>query len=539
MPPQNFRGAPIARLAAGHWSLLLVLAVYLALRLPVLEADVPSFERLTYQTLDEMYYALVAHEWHQAPLRAYENLPFNLAQNLIVLAATTLGGWSYATLRMGSLMAGALGLLFVYLAYIRSCPQDIADRPLARNLVFAGAALALVTSVAFHYATIVLEPSISVSLYTAAVLLALSSRQPNPWVVGAVVASGPVLFYPYTLAYMAGAGVAVLVWLRMRPLPVLKAAGGAALLLAVLLCGFVALYPMSPEEFVGVVGAFGQNRVLNLSNYPWAYLLQKYVEMFPRTNLFRYSPLLLPVVLGAVLVLLGQVARQRRLPSPVVLAALGMLGARLLLLFVEKTHYERKASDMALLLLFVVLVAAGLLYSGIARRLRERSGPARAATVATAIVLLPLVAVAGNNWGALKPEIASASYHNRDTLLRLGRRLEHCTAVGEWGIGLAVYGQFRTTVNLYRYTATIPPSTDKYNALLRERLRQPDAVVISTIPPSAAMSADVREMVVPVYRFEFRRGNAEPSDFAIYVVKDILASGRPRSVCHTALLITS
>lgn len=518
-PGNHRRAASAVRAAAGHWSLLLVLLVHLVLRLPVLEADPPAFERFTYQTLDEMYYALVAYEWHQLPLRGYENLPFNLLQNVIVFIATSLAGWSYSSVRMGALVPGGLGLLFVYVAYVRHVPPELREHPLARNLLFAAGGLALVTSPAFHHATVILEPSISVALYTATVLLALAMRQPSPWIVGAVVASGPLVFYPHALGYMAGAGTAVLLWLHLRPLPVLKAAGGAALLVLAFLCGFIALYPMEWREAVDVVASFGKSRVVNVASYPWAYLLEKYLQMFPRMNLFRHAPLLLPVAAGAVAVVVAyavHAALRLRLPAPAVLAALGMLGARLVLLFLEKTHYERKTTDMAFVLLFLMLFACGLAYGAVRRLLRER-GPRASGTIALAAGLLPLAAVAAGNVGGLRGELRAATFHNREALAGLARAMEHCTAVGEWGIGLAAGGRFPATLNLYRYAATLPPSTAAYNAELLERLRAPDAVVVSTEPPSPYLSAAVRQSLVPVYRFQFRTGKPAPADFAVYV----------------------
>lgn len=519
MHPGNHRAARALRIAANHGSLLLVLLAYLALRLPVLEADPPAFERFTYQTLDEMYYALVAYEWHRLPLRGYENLPFNLLQNVVVFLSTTIAGWSYASVRMGALVPGGLGLLFVYLAYLRHCPPELREHPLARNLLFAAGGLALVTSPAFHHATVILEPSISVALYTATVLLALSVHRPSPWIAGAVVASGPLVFYPHALGYMAGAATAVLLWLNLRPLPVLRAAGGAALLVLIFLCGFIALYPMEWREAVDVVASFGKSRVVNVASYPWAYLLEKYLQMFPRMNLFRHSPLLLPVAAGAVAVVLAYAAHaalRLRLPPPAVLAALGMLGARLVLLFLEKTHYERKTTDMAFVLLFLMLFAGGLVYVAVLRLLRGRR-PRAAGAIAAAAGLLPLAAVAAGNVENLRGELRTASFHNREALAGLARQMADCTAVGEWGIGLAAENRFPATLNLYRYAATVPPSTAEYNAELLSRLREPDAVVVSTEPPSPYLSAAMRQALVPVYRFQFRTGKPAPDDFAVYV----------------------
>lgn len=519
---------------AEHWSIYILLLLYAITRLLFIDMDLPPWERMTYQTVDELYYAQPAYEWLLVDRADFEHRPFNLIQNTIVALSALTFGWSYASIRMGSFVLGGFGLALIYMACMTVANRSKLKGKLTRNIIFIIPGLIFVFNIGFYYSTIVLEPSIAVATYTAAIIFALSRYQHNPIIIGGLVAFGPLFIYPYAAIYSTSLIIAIF-WISWKtgPTYLLKAILGGGIVLLLFLLASAISNPNSISEFFTTTAAQGTSRLIDVTKYPISYLIEQYfLNDIPNINTFRHSTLALPIFIASLLIAISQIALTRRNVELTLAITLLMIGARFSFLFIEKTHFERKMSDITLALLFLTFFSSANIYSKFLGLMEKWQG-AMKKTLPPAMFLATSLLIVPEAYSLHKEMTSEKKYNNREQLIWLGRYLGDCTVVGEWGLGLNIYGKYKTKLNPYRYST--PESYKEYSELLTQLAQSPDSVVVSSMPLSPKVSEDLRNTLVPIHLFQFNDGGKALSNYAVYVPRVRLAVAAPPIMCLNGL----
>ena len=316
LSPPNRPISGLFRRSAGVGVSIAVIAVFLATRLPILDADVPEWALSQYSPIDEFGYTIPAFNlyhygtWvHQATsFTAIEGWPMNAAQNAVVAVTMRLIGYDFWGFRASSVLFGLIAFLAL-LAIVKSQADDAVSLGSASNrlakAVTVGAGLLLLVDVSSLISARTVEPTVS-RLAAASVVLWLVSRGTflgsqhglrRSAIFGALVTSAVLFVYIYNAFLVPAAFVGVCWWAVRARGP--RAAGQHAIaflagggLVATVYFGLVYLtYDYGPLAWYrGWIGSFsGSTRFTGLS-------LDKALSILD-ANVFRLDPAFLGLVL--------------------------------------------------------------------------------------------------------------------------------------------------------------------------------------------------------------------------------------------------
>ena len=508
--------AKLTQHLSDHWSIYLLLLIYLSTRLVSIEADLPAWARMHYQTVDELYYAHPAYDWLHSNRGSFENRPFNLLQNLVVFVSASVFGWSYFSLRLGALFMGGVGMVLIYLSCATISKKENYIQNSSHNLIFFISGFFIVLNIGFYYSTVVLEPSIAVAAFAAALILCISRFENKPWLIGGLIIFGPLFVYPYAIIYSIPA-VLIFFWLTWKNGAryfIQSTLGGLVVVVVYVLLVSI-LNPSLLSEGLKITATHGTSRLIDVTKYPIGYLLdQFFVNDIPSINIFQFSKAALILFCISILLFILRLGALRGDVKLTVLLVLLMLGARFSFLFIEKTHFERKMIDISFIFLFLIYYSANVIYSailGVVRSANDRFlGRWKIALLFASFFLMTQEA-----YSFFRELAQNKSYNNRDSLIKLGEYLEGCVAIGEWGLGLNIYGRYDVKLNTYQYFE--PGSYISYSDALNRLLQSPQAVVVSSVPVSQKISEELRAQLVAIYSFDINDGGDGLSPYAVYV----------------------
>jgi hypothetical protein len=360
----------LLRRAAPVWISIGIIAVFLATRLPVLDADVPEWALSQYSPIDEFGYTIPAFNlyhygtWvHQATsFTGIEGWPMNAAQNVVVAATMRLVGYDFWGFRASSVLFGLVAFLAL-LAIVKHQGEDAvrlgaASSRLAQAVTVAAGVLLLVDFSSLLSARTV-EPTVT-RLAAAAVVVWLVGRGTflgprhglrRSVVFGAVVTAAVLFVYIYN-AFLVPAALVALCWWAVRnggP----RATGRHAIAFLVG-CAFVAIvyfglvyftYDYTPVAWYRAwIGSFsGSTRFTGLS-------LDKALSILD-ANVFRLDPAFLGLFLVSLPVFAWNLARR-----PTAFAVL--IGAGLAFFVAQSTYVaDYPQRKFLIIMLFAVPVA--------------------------------------------------------------------------------------------------------------------------------------------------------------------------------------
>ena len=327
--PTNRPIIGLLRRLAPVWISAGIILVFLATRLPFLDADVPEWPLSQYAPLDEFAYTIPAFNlfhygtWvHQATsFTSLEGWPMNVAQNVVVAATMRLVGYDFWGFRASSVLFGLIAFLAL-LAIVKRQGEDAvglgaASSRLAQAVTVAAGVLLLADFSSLLSARIV-EPTVT-RLAAAAVIVWLVGRGTflghghglsRSAVFGAVVTATVLLVYIYN-AFLVPAGLVALGWWAFRNGGRRAAARHVTAFLVG--CGVTAIgyfglvyliYSYTPVDWYRAwIGAFsGSSRFSGLS--------LDHVLSILDANVFRLDPAFLGVFLVSLPVFAWSLARR-------------------------------------------------------------------------------------------------------------------------------------------------------------------------------------------------------------------------------------
>jgi hypothetical protein len=349
-PPTNRPISGLLRRASPVWISIGIIAVFLATRLPVLDADVPEWALSQYSPIDEFGYTIPAFNlyhygtWvHQAtPFTSIEGWPMNAAQNVVAAATMRLVGYDFWGFRASSVLFGLLSFLAL-LAIVKREGEDAvrldrASTRLAQAVTLAAGVLLLADFSSLISARIV-EPTVT-RLAAASVIVwlvgrgtFLGSRQGlgRSVIFGAAVTASVLFVYVYNAFLVPAAFVALIWWAvqhggrRVVGRHALAFVGGC-LVIAIVYFGLVYVtYSYTPVDWYRAwIGSFSaSNRFTGIS-------IDKALSILD-ANVFRLDPAFLVVCLASLPLFAWTLARR-----PTALAVLVGAG---LAIFVAQSAY--------------------------------------------------------------------------------------------------------------------------------------------------------------------------------------------------------
>jgi hypothetical protein len=370
-PPTNRPAAGLVRRSAPVLIAIGVIAIFLATRLPVLDADVPEWPLAQYSPIDEFGYTIPAFNlfhygtWvHQATsFSAIEGWPMNAAQNVVAAATMRLVGYDFWGFRASSVLFGLLSFLAL-LAILKRQGEDAArlgaaSSRLTRAVTLTAGVLLLADFSSLISARIV-EPTVT-RLAAACVIVWLVGRGTflgrrqglgRSVVFGASVTASVLFVYIYN-AFLVPAAFAALIWWavhhggrRVAGRHALAFVGGC-LVITIVYFGLVYItYRYTPVDWYRAwIGSFSaSNRFTGIS-------IDKALSILD-ANVFRLDPAFLGLCLASLPVFAWTLARR-----PTALAVLVGAG---LAIFVAQSAYiaDYPQRKFLLILLFAVPIVA-------------------------------------------------------------------------------------------------------------------------------------------------------------------------------------
>jgi hypothetical protein len=352
-----------------------LIAVFLATRLPWLDADIPQWELSWYSPIDEFGYTVPAFNlihygtWvHQAAAWApLEGPPINVAQNVVAAATMAIFGNSYWGLRLSSVVFGLVAFLSIVGIVRRQAGEarrfDGASARLAFGVVVAAAVL-LLADFSFLVSARTVEPTIT-RLAAAALIVALVGRGTflgerhgvgRSAAFGGAVTAAVLFVYIYNAFLLPAAFVAV-AWFAFRN-------GGRASVGRHVLAFLVGCVAVTALFFGLVYIVYGQSPIewyrtwistFATSSRGEAFSIAKIATVL-EANVFRLDPAFVGVVLVSLPLFAWTLLR--RPAAWMVLLAAGLL-AFLVQSSVVADYPERK---FVMVLLFALpAAAAGIL----------------------------------------------------------------------------------------------------------------------------------------------------------------------------------
>lgn len=518
----------------SHWSIYVLGMLYVVTRVIFLEADLPSWDKVKYQTIDELYYAMPAFEWMYKRIDELESFPINVFQSLFAFPILKSFGLSYFWLRMTSVVMGGFGVFFVYLAYLNEVGTNKGISTFARNMIFFLCASMIVFNYGFYYSTAVLEPSVSIALYSAILLFILARYSGNYLLIGVAIAFGPVFVYPPSI-YLSVAALAALILVKGRDIRWRDIRDGLLGLSVVALSFVLILYVYYKDtwlESLQTIRALSSQRIVSIASDPLPYLVENFFTMVRNTNLFFYSHVLMVcTALSLFALLLVSVKNFRRLNLVVVCALLMLMGRAGQLIF-EKTHYERKTIDIALVVLLILLQTLILFWPFVSKYIDKLSISNRMKSVGISMLVAMGLLLNYANASVLLSDLTSKkNYNNRDVLLDLGKKFAGCLAIGEWGHGFNIYGMYNVKLLSYKYA--LPSQYGDYSEKFLKLLEDKNAVVISSYPQmSPKLSKEAKSQLVPVYQFDIKDSEGAAAKFAVYRPLNRIVNGESVECAH-------
>jgi hypothetical protein len=369
--PTNRPIRGLLRGSAAIWIPIGIIAVFLATRLPILDADVPEWPLSQYAPLDEFAYTIPAFNlfhygtWvHQATsFTGLEGWPMNAAQNGLVAATMRLIGYDFWGFRASSVLFGLVTFLTL-LAVVKRLGDDAVDRgaasrQLAHGMTVAVGVLLLVDTASLFSARIV-EPTVS-RLAAASVVVWIVSRGTflgsqhglRRSVVFGAAATAAVLFVYVYNAFLVPAALVTLGWWALRNGGRQAAVRHIVAFLvgcAVIAIGYFGLvyliYTYTPVEWYRAwIGSFsGSTRFTGLS-------LDKVLSILD-ANVFRLDPAFLGLFLTSLPVFAWIVARR---PT----ASAVLVGAGLAFFVAQSTYIaDYPHRKFLMIMLFAVPIVA-------------------------------------------------------------------------------------------------------------------------------------------------------------------------------------
>ena len=306
-----------------------LIAVFLATRLPALDADVPDWALSQYSPIDEFGYTIPAFNlfhygtWvHQATsFTGIEGWPMNAAENVVVAATMRLVGYDFWGFRASSVLFGLVAFLAL-LAIVKRQGEDALRLGAASSrlalAVTVGAGVLLLVDFSSLLSARIVEPTVT-RLAAASVIVWLVSRGTflgrrhglrRSVAFGAAVTASVLFVYIYN-AFLVPAALVALGWWAFRN-GGRRAAGRHAIaflvgcgVIAIVYFGLVYLiYTYTPVEWYRAwVGSFsGSSRFTGLS-------LDKALSILD-ANVFALDPAFLGVFVVSLPVFAWNLARR-------------------------------------------------------------------------------------------------------------------------------------------------------------------------------------------------------------------------------------